>query len=307
MTALAYAVTACPACGAAAFVGTGPEAPGCDASFGDRRFLQPPYSVHDCLTCGLLYKTQTLSAAELDAYYARVDFRKWEMPGHFPTERAALALLRTLPRGARLLDFGCSSGRLLAPLVRDYECSGFEINAEAAQAAAAKGIKMLARDFLERGEPDSFDAAVLVDVFEHLSTPTDLLRELFRLVKPGGLLVVVTGNGDTRACRLDPAQFWYFRNVEHLIMLTRRHTGFLAMELGVQLVVWRELSHYETPWREHAYQCARHFAFWQFQHRTLLAKTLLPLLPILNRARAWEVAPAYTASADHVLAVFQKQ
>src|SRR5208337_404762 len=103
-------VEVCPSCGATGFMATGPEASGLEANCGGEIFQQPPYSVRECSSCGLLYKDNTTSPAELDEYYAVVDFRKWEIPGLFPTERAALAVLRKLPHGARILDFGCSTG-----------------------------------------------------------------------------------------------------------------------------------------------------------------------------------------------------
>lgn len=299
------AVERCPACQSRDFSEAG-CARGLTCRLGDRDFVQPDYAVRECSNCGLLYRTPNLAPAELDAYYAAVDYRKWEVPGFFPTERATHERLRRLPAGARILDFGCSSGRLLAPLVRAYACCGFEINAEAARTAAGKGLTMISPPDFESGRGGEFDTIVLSDVFEHLSAPAELLRRLVGLLRPGGELLIITGNADAPACRLDPAQFWYFRTVEHLCMLTRRHAEFLARELGVTLAAWLELSHYDTPTRERLFQAARHFAYWQFRHRTLLARTLLPLLPMLNRARHWPQAPAYTASADHVLAVLKK-
>lgn len=306
MTSSTIAVTSCPACRSSAFSDAG-RAAGLTCRLGERDFIQPEYVVRECSDCGLLYRTPNLSAEELGAYYALVDYRKWEVPGFFPTERAIHQRLRRRTVGARLLDFGCSSGRLLAPLVGSYECCGFEINAEAARIAAGKGLTLIAPSALESGSGEKFDAIVLSDVFEHLSAPTVLLRQLVALLQPGGELLLLTGNADAPACRLDPAQFWYFRTVEHLCMISRRHVEFLAQELSVTLVSWHELSHYDTPLGEHLFQFARHFAYCQFRHRTFLAKTLLPLLPMLNRARHWAIAPTYTASADHVLAVWQKK
>jgi len=254
-----------------------------------------------------MYRTPNLSVDELGAYYAAVDYQKWEVPGFFPTERAAHERLRQLPSGSRLLDFGCSSGRLLTPLVSSYECCGFEINAAAARRASIRGLNIISQPAFESGACGMFDAIVMSDVFEHLAAPVELMRKLMGLLKPGGELLITTGNGDARACRLDPAHFWYFRNVEHLCMLNHRFASFLALELHANLVDWRELSHYDTPLWERVVQSVRHFAFWQFRRRTLLSTTLLPWVPAIRRARDWPVAPAYTASADHVLAVLKTQ
>ncbi len=299
-------VKICPACQCQNSSEAG-RASGLTCRLGERDFVQPNYAVHECSSCGLIYRAPNLSPDELNAYYARVDYRKWEVPGFFPTERAVHQRLRQWPRGARILDFGCSSGRLLAPLVAAYDCCGFEINAEAARTAASKGLTMISLTAFDSGACGPFDAIVMMDVFEHLSAPVELLRKLVGLLQSGGELLIITGNADAPACRLDPAQFWYFRTVEHLCMLSRRHADFLARKLGVTLTEWRELSHYDTPLRERIFQSARHFAYWQFRRDTLLSKTLLPLVPMLNRARRWPLAPAYTASADHVLVVFQKR
>ena len=300
------AVEVCPACASHDFTEAG-RAPGLTCRLGERDFVQPDYVVRECSACSLIYRTPNLSPEELAAYYSLVDYRKWEVPGFFPTERAIHQRLRQLSSGARILDFGCSSGRLLFPLVEVHDCCGFEINAEAAATAAGKGVSMISEPAFQSGSCGTFDVIVMSDVFEHLSAPLPLLRHLVGLLNPDGELLIVTGNADATVCQLDPAQFWYFRNVEHLCMLNRRHAEFLARELHLRLTGWRELTHYDTSFRDLHFQYARHFAYWHFQLQTWLSKFVLPWVPYLRRARHWRMAPAFTASADHVLAVFQKK
>lgn len=295
-------VSRCPLCDDTAFTATGPGVDGLVVTCGGREFRQPPYAVRECGTCGLLYKDQTAGLADLDQYYAAADYRKWETPGHFPTERTALAHLGRLAPGARILDFGCSSGRLLAPLARRCRCAGFEPNPAAAQAAAAKGIHMLPALDPSHGR---FDAIVMADVFEHLRAPADTLRRLCALLRPGGRLLLLTGNGDAPACRIAPARFWYFRNVEHLCMLTPRATAWLARALGCALEHWQELSHFDAPLLQRWQKAARHFSYWQFRRRTLLSQTILPLLPGFNRARHWPEPPINDLTRDHVLVILR--
>lgn len=294
----------CPACGEAASVALGEVAPGLTASVAGRDFHQPAYQVQECVRCGLLYKDKVLADEALAAYYAQLDFKKWEISDFFPNERAVHDILRQLPAKARILDFGCSSGRLLAPFAGDFLCYGVEINADAAYAAAAKGLQMLPPG---RGNwEESFDAIVLMDVFEHLSSPTALLLQLARHLNNGGILIVGTGNADAAACRLDPGQFWYFRNVEHLCMLSRQTAHVLAAELGLTLDGWQELSHYDTSRQDQLVQWLKHSTYWRFHRGSRAAKYLLAQVPWLKRAQNWPVAPAYTCSKDHVVVTLRK-
>ena len=301
------AVVSCPGCGSAEFKATGPEAPGFSMEVAGRKFQQSDYFVRDCLNCGLLYRTPTLSDDTLVDYYALVSFQKWEAGHYHPIERAVLSVLKSLPPGSRILDYGCSSGRLLSSLCHDYECYGFEVNSVAAREASIRGLRMLEPADLATALPVKFDAIVLVDVFEHLRKPLLLLRQLMQHASQGALLVIATGNGDATACRRDPAQFWYFRTLEHLCMFTERHARHLSAALGLSIEGLTKVCHYGLSAREKALLWLYDFIYWQFRRRTFLARTLLPLLPKIHRARSWTSAPPYTCTRDHVVAVFRMQ
>jgi SAM-dependent methyltransferase len=299
-------VRLCPACGSADYFSTGPEAAEFSFESGNETFWQTRYCVRECANCGLLYRDRTLSASDLDRYYANVDFHKWETTGYWPTERRVLESLRSLPHGSRILDFGCSSGRLLAELCGDYQCYGFEINAAAAKEAATKGLRMLTCDQLKDPELEKFDAIVLIDVIEHVVAPLDLLRELLQKIAGRGLLIVSTGYGDAAVCRRDPAQFWYFRNLEHLSMWTRRHVDFVVSALGLGIESWTELCHYPHSVRQKLVPMLRNFAYWQFRHSTFLANNVLQFIPRVRRARNWSSPHQYIYSRDHVVIAFRK-
>ena len=296
----------CPACGSAKSKVTGATMQPLSTIVGGREFIQPAFTILECTECGLLYKTAVMGQEDMSAYYHAADFHKWEIPGLFPTERVVLGILVKLPKGAQILDYGCSSGRLLSTLVDRYHCLGSEMNAAAAEFAAQRGLQMVPPAEFDSSPPRDLDAVVIMDVFEHLAAPIELLRKLYACLKPGGRLIIGTGNGDAPACRRDPAQFWYFLNVEHVCMITRRHAQFLCDKLGLRLESWNEGSHYDTPLREIVAQQLRDFAYWQFYKAPVLKRLALGLIPVLNRARHWSYAPALTCTADHVVAVFVK-
>ncbi|MDP9005247.1 MAG: methionine biosynthesis protein MetW, partial [Verrucomicrobiota bacterium] len=122
------AVLSCPGCGSPEFKATGPTAPSFVAELADRKFQQSDYLVRECSNCGLLYRTPTLSDDALADYYANVSFQRWEAHEYHPIERAVLSILEPLPLGSRILDYGCSSGRLLSGLTGEHQCYGSELN-----------------------------------------------------------------------------------------------------------------------------------------------------------------------------------
>jgi SAM-dependent methyltransferase len=298
-------MTACPACGSTSYESTGSEAPGFSAVVDGEEFVQPEYSVRECESCGLLYRDQTLSPDDFNRYYAKADFRQWESSGFYPTERCILKILRQLPKGSRILDYGCSSGRLLGPLCNDYQCYGVEVNAATASEAAKKGVKILAPEDIESARGMEFDAIVMVDLFEHLPKALDLLQTLSRRIVQSGPLIIVTGNGDAPACRRDPAQFWYFRVIEHVCMLTRKHAEFICSRLNLRLTQWINVCHYDSTLSERARQRLQTFVYLQFRNNTLLARGVLQFIPRIRRARSWKIMPHYSLSRDHVVAVLR--
>ena len=273
---------------------------------GGERFVQPDYQILECTFCGLLFRFPTLSDEELSAYYGSLESGHWEYSTLTPPERQISAMIDSLPQGTNILDFGCSSGRLLKPWVSQHRCFGLEINAAAAEKAAERGLEMLSEETLWSGHDNHFHMVILVDVFEHLRHPAELLRRLWALIAPGGCLVVGTGNGDHWACRLDPAQFWYFRNLEHLCMLTHKYGQYLEKHLAGAGKSWVTLSHYDVPWHARIRLHVAHAAYWIVQYSPEPVRKVLSWLPGFRKAARWGNAPNYGCCKDHVVFTVKK-
>jgi len=107
---------------------------------------------------------------------------------------------RMKPQVESLLDVGCGDGSftvLIKQATEAKEAVGIEIAKEAVIAAQHKGIKAIQLDIDTNQFPfndGSFDLVYCGEIIEHLFNPDHLLREVHRVLKPGGIALISTPN-----------------------------------------------------------------------------------------------------------------
>jgi ubiquinone/menaquinone biosynthesis C-methylase UbiE len=143
--------------------------------------------------------------------------------GRRTADEAAAFLLPELRPGMRLLDVGCGPGSItrgLAERVAPGETVGLDLSRETLAAArddaAARGLGNLR---YEEGSvyalpfaDASFDVVYAHQVLQHLREPAAALREMLRVLRPGGLVAVREVDWGTAAYW--PPDPWIDRFVE---------------------------------------------------------------------------------------------
>jgi SAM-dependent methyltransferase len=121
----------------------------------------------------------------------RAEDRHWWYRGRRHVLDVVISQLGLAP-GARILDAGCGSGRNMVELARYGHVTGVELSPASVELARRRQVgEVLQGSVMEMTfADDSFDFAVSLDVIEHLQDDRGALRELRRVVAPGGLLLL---------------------------------------------------------------------------------------------------------------------
>jgi SAM-dependent methyltransferase len=102
-----------------------------------------------------------------------------------------------MPERGRLLDFACADGFFFEQAQkRGWDAHGVDCGEWTKDAAKARGLNNLhVGDLANLGFPDHhFDVVYAAQVFEHLTDPKADLRQLYRILRPGGLLYIDVPN-----------------------------------------------------------------------------------------------------------------
>lgn len=150
--------------------------------------------------------------------------RHWWYRGRRRVLEEVIAGLR-LPARAAILDAGCGSGRNMIELARHGTVTGVELSPASVCLARERGVgEVIEGSVLEMPfDAASFDLATSLDVIEHLQDDLSALRELRRVVKPGGALLVTV-----------PAYQWLWSGHDEINHHFRRYTRRTLQRVGEQ-------------------------------------------------------------------------
>ena len=238
---------ACPSCGDIHLVHVGviPEGYQFAGRTLDERI--PGGSLYRCENCHLAFKHQCLSKEDLNRLYQLAEAAVWTYdPEKRPDWTLAKTVLSESLLSGKLLDVGCFDGGFLRYVVdssSDWMPYGVELNVEAAQRATSHGIEMVGSDADSVQGIGTYDAVVSFDVIEHLTDPAAFLKSLTELVRPGGLIMISTGNVDAASWKLMGSRYWYCALAEHLSFISPAWCRSISGDLNLSVERIHTFSH----------------------------------------------------------------
>ena len=138
-----------------------------------------------------------------------------------------------------MLDVGCGSGAYAAAMrTRGWSVRGTEFDPTAAGTARTKhGIVVDIGDLAAIAYPDAaFDAIPARHVLEHVQEPVGFLAECWRILRPGGRLVVVTPNVDSLGHRHFAERWRGLEQPRHLFLYGSTSLRAMFGRVGVDPV-----------------------------------------------------------------------
>lgn len=199
---------------------------------------------------------------------------KWSDPASFRL-RQCLKSFKKIPSGAKVLELGCGAGQFIRAIKKirpEWNCYGCDISQTAIDAAkntndgvhpvklAAEGGHPALRGFngvnydLSTADKllypnEYFDAVAFFDVLEHVADPAGLIAEIYRVLKPGGILYAFV------PCEGDVLSLWHWLDkfglkndltkkfAGHINYFSRAEVGDLLLANGFSVVRRRYSEH----------------------------------------------------------------
>ena len=212
------------------------------------------FEVVRCPTCGLgrtlvsdfdpkKYYTEKYFDGSLEDGYANYVESESVLRAEFA--RTVSDLVKFSPAGGRLLEIGCAYGFFLLEARKHFAVVGLEVSESAVRFCQKAGLDVHegVADENTLGSLGRFDAAVMLDVIEHLPAPVDTLGLLAQQLNPGGVIMITTGDFGSWVARAFGRKWRLMTPPQHLWFFTRRSFEETARRLGLELV------DYQHPWK----------------------------------------------------------
>ncbi len=177
-------------------------------------------------------------------------YRPYLTPQRTEAEVLGVARRLALPQGSRILDLCCGQGRHSIPLaVLGYRMTGLDINPLLLARAAAldrdvqAGVRWVRSDMralpFPAGRIVGFDAVVnLFTAFGYLENEVEdrrVLREVSRVLAPGGLFLLDTVNREALVRRFLPAEVE--RHEDGLLVLQEQELDLISSRMNVRITL----------------------------------------------------------------------
>ncbi|WP_193942888.1 class I SAM-dependent methyltransferase [Sphaerospermopsis aphanizomenoides] len=153
-----------------------------------------------------------------------------------------------------------------------------------------------------------FDVVTMFDVFEHLINPLEGIKQAEYLLKPGGVMLISTGDMNAWTWRWFKGNHWYLQTPLHLSFATRQFFDYVEKKLPLKVKGVYQISHQlgssREVWDERVkaayYECWQRGGFWRLPQRAILS------IPQYSHLKHLTSVPWTMKLGDHFLVICLK-
>jgi SAM-dependent methyltransferase len=150
--------------------------------------------IYQCRSCGLIFPDPMPIPSQIAEHYGDAEkyFLEHSLEGKIAAYDSVVKTIEELGlRNGKLLDIGAGRGEMLrAATARGWRAVGLEPASDFARLAREySGAEVVEARLEDRGfAEESFDVVTMGAVLEHVFNPVELLSEINRVLRPGGML-----------------------------------------------------------------------------------------------------------------------
>lgn len=197
---------------------------------------QKTFRVVSCQNCTHIF----CSPIPKNIYKNYLDVADKEYLRHSQTRKlsaqSVLNIMKNYVPNGRLLDIGCATGDFLS-VARDfgYNVEGLELSKWSSEIVGRKGIKVHRKllKSLSQRLPKRYDIITMWGVIEHFQNPFDEMIYINKLLKPGGILGIWTGDANGIVSRILGRRWWYWQG-QHIQYFTNNSLNLLGNTTGFE-------------------------------------------------------------------------
>ena len=251
----------------------------------------PELALRRCSQCGCLWANDARQHEHVltEAYDRVIDsyFDSQENdPRYVRFYKWLEQLMRRYVSGGTILDVGCGDGVFLSTLSDDWTKRGLEPSASGASLARKKNLDVTHATM--DSSPQSYQADLIsaLDVIEHVIDPHHFIESFKRHLRPGGVVLLLTGDADSYPAKIAGSQWSYLRWCGHISVFSHSALRTLLQSHGFEILDWVRCEHPSSPgafawWRVHLLERARRmlgrnkswYPFWR-DHQAVVARLI---------------------------------